>query len=71
MLGSAMFGPPRITRLAIGDKKIDLGAAEAFIGDLYLNAGLELPDEFNPVDELVRVVETLRKQGAQNGKEVS
>lgn len=65
MLG--LISPPRITRLRIGDKKIDLGAAEAFIGDLYLNAGLELPDEFNPVDELVKVVETLRKQGVQNG----
>lgn len=64
-----MFGlmsPPLAKNLLVGGKKIPIGAAEAFIGDLYLNAGLEIPDEFSPIDEIVCVVETLRKQGAQN-----
>lgn len=63
------FSPPPAKNLVIGEKKIPLGAAAAFIADLYLNAGLEIPnkDEFNPVTEIIRVVETLRKQGAQNG----
>lgn len=46
---------------------MELEAVEAFMNDIYENAGLELPDSFNPVDEVIRVVETLRNQGAQNG----
>lgn len=46
---------------------MELEALEAFMNDLYANANLDLPIEFNPVNEVVRVVETLRNQGAQNG----
>lgn len=58
--------PPPIYDLKVGDKKIPVEAISAFVGDLYLNAGLELPDEFNPVNEIIRVVETLRVQGSKN-----
>jgi hypothetical protein len=60
-----MFGspPPRIPKLLVGQTKIDFIAAQAFLGDLYANAGLELPENFDPVEEIVRVVKTLREQG--------
>jgi hypothetical protein len=59
-----MFGspPPRIPKLLVGQTKIDFRAAQAFLGDLYANAGLELPENFDPVDEVIRVVNTLRGQ---------
>jgi hypothetical protein len=60
MLGSL---PPRIPKLLVGQTKIDFRAAQAFIGDLYANAGLELPEQFDPVEEIVRVVCRLREQG--------
>ena len=60
-----MFGspPPRIPKLLVGQTKIDFRAAQAFLGDLYANAGLELPENFDPVDEVIRVVTVLREQG--------
>jgi len=60
-----MFGspPPRIPKLLVGQTKIDFRAAQAFLGDLYANAGLELPENFNPIEEVIRVVTVLREQG--------
>jgi hypothetical protein len=61
-----MFGlssPPQIPDLLVGQTKIDIRVAQAFIGDLYANAGLELPENFDPVKEIVRVVTVLREQG--------
>lgn len=63
-----MFGlmsPPPMKNLMIDGKKIPTGAAAAFIGDLYLNAGLEIPSEFNPIEETVRLVNALRAQGVK------
>lgn len=60
-----MFGspPPKIPKLLIGQTKIDFRAAQAFLGDLYANAGLSLPPGFDPVEEVIRVVTILREQG--------
>jgi hypothetical protein len=60
MIGSA---PPSVKKLLVGQSRIDFRAAEAFIGDLYANAGLKVPEDFNPVEEVIRVVNTLREQG--------
>ena len=60
MFGSA---PPSVKKLLVGQSKIDFRAAEAFIGDLYANAGLEVSEDFDPVEEVIRVVNTLREQG--------
>ena len=63
------IGAPRIkTMIKVNGKTMDIDAVEAFVNDLYLNAGLELPDQFNPVEEIILVVQTLRKQGVTNGK---
>jgi hypothetical protein len=62
MLG--MMGVPKIkTMIKIKGKTMDIDAVEAFMNDLYDNAGVELADDFNPVDEVVKVVIALRKQG--------
>jgi hypothetical protein len=61
-----MFGlssPSPIPDLLVGQTKIDIRIAQAFIGDLYANAGLELPENFDPVEEIIRVVTVLREQG--------
>lgn len=50
--------------IAIGGVLMDLGAVEAFMNDLYANAGLSLSPDFDPVEEVVRVVQTLREQGS-------
>ena len=42
---------------------MDLAAVEAFMNDLYANAGLEIPENFDPVEEVIRVVTVLREQG--------
>lgn len=42
---------------------MDLAAVEAFMNDLYANAGLSLPPGFDPVEEVIRVVTVLREQG--------
>ena len=48
--------------MLVGQTKIDFRAAQAFIADLYLNAGLDLPEEFDPATEIVKVVTVLREQ---------
>jgi hypothetical protein len=55
--------PSSIPNLLVGQTKIDFRAAQAFIADLYLNAGLELPETFDPVQEIIKVVSALREQG--------
>jgi hypothetical protein len=59
-----MFGAPIIKQhIAIGGIQMDLAAVEAFMNDLYANAGLSLPPGFDPVEEVIRVVTVLREQG--------
>jgi hypothetical protein len=60
MFGSA---PPSAKKLLIGQTRIDFRTAEAFIADLYANAGFEVPEDFNPVEEVTKIVCTLREQG--------
>jgi len=54
---------PRSSKLLIGQKRIDFRAAEAFIADIYANAGLEIPEDFDVVNETIKIVCTLREQG--------
>jgi hypothetical protein len=49
--------------ISIGGVQMDLAAVEAFMNDLYANAGLSLPPGFDPVEEVIRVVTVLREQG--------
>jgi hypothetical protein len=49
--------------IAIKGIQMNLGAVEAFIQDLYANAGQTLTPGFDPVEEVTRVVNTLREQG--------
>ena len=59
-----MFGAPIIKQhIAIKGIQMDLNAVEAFMNDLYANAGLSLPPGFDPVEEVIRVVTVLREQG--------
>jgi hypothetical protein len=59
-----MFGAPIVKQyIKIGEVQMDLAAVEAFMNDLYANAGLSLPPGFDPVDEVIRVVTVLREQG--------
>ena len=59
-----MFGVPIIKQhIAIKGIQMNLAAVEAFMNDLYANAGLSLPPGFDPVEEVIRVVNTLREQG--------
>jgi hypothetical protein len=59
-----MFGAPMIRQnIKIGGVQMDLAAVEAFMNDLYANAGLSLPPGFDPVEEVIRVVTILREQG--------
>jgi hypothetical protein len=59
-----MFGVPAVKQyIKIGGIQMDLAAVEAFMNDLYANAGLSLPPGFDPVDEVIRVVTVLREQG--------
>jgi len=58
------MGAPKLKQyISIGGIQMDLAAVEAFMNDLYANAGLSLPPSFDPVDEVIRVVNTLREQG--------
>ena len=60
------MGPPKIkTMIKVKGKTMNIDAVEAFMNDLYGNAGLELADNFNPVDEVTKVVLALREQGKQ------
>jgi hypothetical protein len=59
-----MIGMPIVKHhIAIKGIQMDLNAVEAFINDLYANAGLSLPPGFDPVEEVIRVVTVLREQG--------
>jgi hypothetical protein len=59
-----MFGASMIRQnIKIGGVQMDLAAVEAFMNDLYANAGLSLPPGFDPVEEVIRVVTVLREQG--------
>jgi len=60
---SIMSPPPGGKKLLVGQSRIDFRAAEAFIGDLYANAELEAPEDFDPLKEVIRIVNTLREQG--------
>lgn len=62
-----MFGVPTIKQhITIKGIQMDLNAVEAFMNDLYANAGLSLPPGFDPVEEVIKVVNTLREQGKIN-----
>ena len=63
MFGAFFSPPPDIPELLIGQTRIDFRAAQAFIGDLYANAGLEIPETFDPVNETILIVNALRRQG--------
>jgi hypothetical protein len=52
-----------VHRLTVNGVLFDAFALEAFIRDLYANAGTPPPQDFNPVDEVIRVVTILREQG--------
>ena len=59
-----MIGAPKVKQyISIGGIQMKLDAVQAFMNDLYANAGLSLPPNFNPVDEVIRVVTVLREQG--------
>jgi hypothetical protein len=59
-----MLGMPIVKQyIKIGGVQMDLAAVEAFMNDLYANAGLSLPSGFDPVEEVVRFVTVLREQG--------
>jgi hypothetical protein len=59
-----MYGVPVIKQhIKISGIQMDLAAVEAFMNDLYANAGLSLPPGFDPVEEVIRVVTVLREQG--------
>jgi len=62
MIGMGMRGAIR-QNIAIKGIQMDLAAVEAFMQDLYANAGLTLSPGFDPVEEVIRVVNTLREQG--------
>jgi len=62
MIGMGMGGVIR-HHIAIKGIQMNLEAVEAFMQDLYANAGLTLAPGFDPVEEVIRVVNTLREQG--------
>ena len=62
MVGMGMGGVIR-HHVSIKGINMDLAAVEAFMQDLYANAGLTLAPGFNPVEEVIKVVNTLREQG--------
>jgi hypothetical protein len=62
MVGMGMGGVVR-QHIAIKGVHMNLGAVEAFMQDLYANAGLTLAPGFDPVEEVIKVVNTLREQG--------
>jgi hypothetical protein len=62
MIGMGMGGAIR-HHIVIKGIQMDLAAVEAFMQDLYANAGLTLTPGFDPVEEVIRVVNTLREQG--------
>ena len=62
MIGMGMGGAIR-QHIAIKGIQMNLAAVEAFMQDLYSNAGLTFTPGFDPVEEVIRVVNTLREQG--------
>lgn len=61
MLSGFYFSPPPGTsKLLVGQTRIDFRLAEAFLKDLYQSANLQVPENFNPVIEIVRIVCTLK-----------
>jgi hypothetical protein len=62
MVGISMGGVVR-HHVSIKGINMDLAAVEAFMQDLYANAGLTLAPGFDPVEEVIKVVNTLREQG--------
>jgi hypothetical protein len=66
MLGM-LSRPPSTPKLLVGQTKIDFRAAEAFIADLYANAGLEIPEQFDVVQETIKIVCKFREQGKNEG----
>jgi hypothetical protein len=62
MIGMGMGGAIR-HYISIKGVQMNLDAIEAFMQDLYANAGLTLTPGFDPVEEVIRVVNTLREQG--------
>jgi hypothetical protein len=62
MIGAGMGGVIR-HYISIKGVQMNLDAIEAFMQDLYANAGLTLTPGFDPVEEVIRVVNTLREQG--------
>ena len=64
MFGVGMGGAVR-QYIAIKGVQMNLAAVEAFMNDLYANAELSLPSEFDPVEEVIRVVTVLREQGSK------
>ena len=63
MLGMDMGVPLIKQYISIKGIQMNLGAVEAFMQDLYANAGLTLAPGFDPVEDVIRVVNTLREQG--------
>ena len=63
MLGMGMGVPLIKQYITIKGIQMNLEAVEAFMQDLYANAGLTLSPGFDPVEEVTRVVNTLREQG--------
>jgi hypothetical protein len=58
------MGVPLVKQyISIKGIQMNLNAVEAFMQDLYANAGLTLAPGFDPVEEVIRVVNTLREQG--------
>lgn len=58
------YGAPIFKQnISIKGIQMDINALEAFMNDLYANAGLSLPPGFDPVEEVIRVVTILREQG--------
>jgi hypothetical protein len=52
-----------VHRITVNGVLFDGLALEAFLRDLYDNVGTPPPQDFNPVDEVIRVVTILREQG--------
>ncbi len=58
------MGVPLVKQyISIKGIQMDLAAVEAFMQDLYANAGLTLTPGFDPVGEVIKVVTILREQG--------
>jgi hypothetical protein len=62
-----MFSPAIIrTMIKIKGKSMELEALEYFIDSLYHYTNLDLPDNFDPETEAVRVMDTLKEQIRNN-----